>query len=44
VSSDRGIKKSLVLDCLIAASARDNRFVLVTDDARDFDLIRWPAR
>jgi predicted nucleic acid-binding protein len=53
VSSDHGIKRSLVNDCLIAASARDYGFVLVTDNGRDFELINgilpiefvppWPA-
>lgn len=33
------IKKSLVNDCVIAASARDHGFVLVTDNIRDFALI-----
>lgn len=33
------IKKSLVNDCVIAASARDHGFVLVTDNVRDFALI-----
>lgn len=40
VSPERGIKKSLVNDCLIAASARDHGFVLVTDNTRDFELVR----
>lgn len=35
----KGIKKSLVNDCVIAASARDHGFVLVTDNIRDFALI-----
>jgi predicted nucleic acid-binding protein len=38
--SPEGIKKSLVNDCLIAASARDHGFVLVTDNVKDFELIR----
>jgi predicted nucleic acid-binding protein len=38
--SPEGVKKSLVNDCLIAASARDHGFVLVTDNAKDFELIR----
>lgn len=37
--SPEGIKKSLVNDCLIAASARDHGFVLVTDNTRDFALL-----
>jgi predicted nucleic acid-binding protein len=37
--SPEGIKKSLVNDCLIAASARENGFVLVTDNLKDFELI-----
>ena len=53
VSSERGVTKSLVNDCLIAASARDHGFVLVTDNTRDFAMVRrilpiefvapWPA-
>lgn len=38
--SPEGIKKSLVNDCLIAASARDHGFVLVTDNVKDFALVR----
>lgn len=33
------IKRSFVNDCVIAASARDHGFVLVTDNVRDFTLI-----
>lgn len=33
------IKRSLVNDCMIAATARDHGFVLVTDNLRDFALI-----
>lgn len=40
VSPGRGIERSLVNDCLIAASARDYGFVLVTDNVHDFELIR----
>lgn len=53
VSAGRGLTKSLVNDCLIAASARDHGFVLVTDNTKDFELVRtilpiefvrpWPA-
>jgi predicted nucleic acid-binding protein len=39
VSPDRGITKSLVNDCIIAASARDHGFVLVTDNRKDFELV-----
>ncbi len=51
--SPNGIKTSFVHDCLIAASAREHGFVLVTDNVRDFELIHsvlpadfvppWPA-
>ncbi len=34
-----GIKRSFVNDCLIAASARDHGFTLVTDNVEDFQLI-----
>jgi predicted nucleic acid-binding protein len=37
--SPNGIKPSFVHDCLIAASAREHGFVLVTDNVRDFVLI-----
>lgn len=37
--SPNGIRRSLLNDFLIAASARDHRFVLVTDNARDFQLV-----
>ena len=30
---------ALVNDCLIAASARDEDFVLITDNAADFELL-----
>jgi predicted nucleic acid-binding protein len=39
-SPGRGIKESLVNDCLIAASALDHGFILVTDNARDYGLVR----
>lgn len=52
--SPNGIKRSFLNDCLIAASARDEGFTLVTDNARDFELIAellplrfvspWPDR
>ena len=38
--SPNGIKRSLVNDLLIAASARDHGFVLVTDNEQDFELVR----
>ncbi|MEJ7809298.1 MAG: type II toxin-antitoxin system VapC family toxin [Gemmatimonadaceae bacterium] len=38
--SPNGIKPSFVHDCLIAASAREHGFVLVTDNISDFELIR----
>lgn len=34
-----GIKRSFLNDCLIAASARDQGFTLVTDNLEDFRLI-----
>ena len=40
VSPGSGITKSLVNDCLIAASARDHGFVLVTENVKDFELLR----
>lgn len=39
VSPGPGIKRSLVNDCLIAASARDDDFVLITENASDFRLL-----
>jgi predicted nucleic acid-binding protein len=39
VSPGMGIRRSLVNDCLIAAAARDFGYVLITDNAKDFDLI-----
>jgi predicted nucleic acid-binding protein len=51
--SPNGIRRSLINDLLIAASARDHGFVLVTDNGRDFELVEdilpvefvppWPA-
>jgi predicted nucleic acid-binding protein len=51
--SPGGIARSFVGDCLLAASAREHGFVLVTQNTRDFDLIAsvvsfdytppWPA-
>lgn len=35
-----GIRRSFLNDCLIAASAREHGFILITDNTRDFDLIR----
>jgi predicted nucleic acid-binding protein len=40
VSPGTGITKSLVNDCIIAASAQDHGFVLVTDNQKDFALIQ----
>lgn len=40
VSPGKGITKSLVNDCIIAASARDHGFTLVTDNIKDFGLIQ----
>lgn len=37
--SQNGIKRSLVNDLLIAASALDHGFVLVTENERDFQLV-----
>jgi len=51
--SPNGITRSLINDLLIAASARDHGFVLVTDNKLDFELAKhilpvsfvppWPA-
>ncbi len=38
--SPGGIGRGFVNDCLLAASAREHGFVLITDNTRDFDLIR----
>ena len=38
--SPNGIRRSFLNDCLIAASARDHGLVVVTDNLRDFELIR----
>ena len=37
--SPNGIKRSFVNDCLIAASAREHGFALLTDNQRDFALL-----
>jgi predicted nucleic acid-binding protein len=42
VSRD-GFSRSFVNDCVIAASAREFGFVLVTENKRDFDLIATVA-
>lgn len=52
--SPGGFARSFVNDCLIAATAREHGFVLVTRNTHDFDLIRevepvpvvppWPSR
>lgn len=51
--SPGGFRRSFVNDCLLAASAREHGFVLVSRNVRDFELIRgvapvdvrapWPA-
>lgn len=38
--SPNGIRRSFLNDCIIAASARDHGLVVVTDNLRDFELIR----
>lgn len=38
--SPGGVRRSFLNDCLIAASAREEGFVIVTRNTRDFDLIR----
>lgn len=40
VTPGPGVTKSLVNDCLIAASARDQGFTLVTGNEKDFRLVR----
>jgi predicted nucleic acid-binding protein len=42
--SSNGLKRSLLNDCLIAASAQDHGFTLITDNAKDFALINKVAR
>lgn len=52
--SPGGFSRSFTNDCLIAASAREHGFVLVSKNTRDFELIRtvepvdvlppWPSR
>ena len=39
ISPGTGIRRSLVNDCLIAASAQDEDFVLITDNGADFELL-----
>jgi predicted nucleic acid-binding protein len=34
-----GIRSSLVNDCLIAATAQDEDFVLITDNPNDFEML-----
>lgn len=51
--SREGLSRSFVNDCVIAASAQEHGFVLVTENTRDFELIAavspfdfvapWPA-
>lgn len=53
MSPGPGIKRSFANDCLIAASAADDDFVLITDNVGDFELLAgilplthvrpWPA-
>lgn len=38
--SPNGIPRSFLNDCVIAASAREHGFTLITANTRDFDLIR----
>ena len=38
-----GIGRSFLNDCLIAASARDHGFVIITDNLKDFELIKTVA-
>lgn len=38
--SPEGIRRSFLNDCMIAASAREIGFVVVSDNTKDFDLIR----
>lgn len=52
--SPAGVARSFMNDCLIAASARENGFTLITENARDFEMIKrvlpldfvppWPGR
>lgn len=37
--SPTGVKRSFFNDCLIAASSREHGFVLITDNAADFEVI-----
>lgn len=41
--SATGIPRSFINDCLIAASAREHGFTLITANIRDFDMIRSVA-
>ncbi|HEX6751468.1 MAG TPA: type II toxin-antitoxin system VapC family toxin [Longimicrobium sp.] len=43
VFSPGGIPRSFLNDCVIAASARYSGFTLITDNARDFQIIRTVA-
>lgn len=42
--SSEGVTRSFVNDCVIAASAHEHGFVLITENARDFDLISKAVR
>jgi predicted nucleic acid-binding protein len=37
--SPAGVARSFMNDCLIAASARESGFTLITENARDFEMI-----
>jgi predicted nucleic acid-binding protein len=39
LSPGPGIRRSLVNDCLIAATAQDEDFVLITDNPNDFEML-----
>ena len=41
--SREGVSRSFVNDCLLAASAREHGFVLVSENTRDFQLIATVA-
>lgn len=41
--SPHGVSRSFVNDCLLAASAHEHGFVLITDNARDFERIATVA-
>jgi predicted nucleic acid-binding protein len=41
--SPEGVSRSFVNDCVLAASAREHGFVLITENTRDFDRIATVA-